>query len=164
LDLLGSVQHQGWKYLVTLDEAWLYFSNQHKQIWLPDQEDLPTIQRQTISSPKTMLTVVWNPLGFHLVSLLPKGQNWTSQYYIDHILPKICALPDARDRRKLVVHADNARPHVAERVKQYLEDNNLKSASHPAYSPDCSKGQHSRLEKSFSMGWFEFWLTLHSRP
>jgi hypothetical protein len=25
LDLLGSVQHQGWKYLVTLDEAWFYF-------------------------------------------------------------------------------------------------------------------------------------------
>jgi hypothetical protein len=58
LDLLGSVQHHGWKYLVTLDDAWFYFSNQHEQIWFPDQEDPPTIQRQTISSPKTMLTVV----------------------------------------------------------------------------------------------------------
>jgi hypothetical protein len=29
LDLLGSVQHQGCKYLVTLDEACLYFSSQH---------------------------------------------------------------------------------------------------------------------------------------
>jgi hypothetical protein len=73
LDLLGSVQHQGWKYLVTLDEAWFYFSNQHEQIWLPDQEDPSTIQRQTINSPKTMLTVVWNAHGFHMVSLLPKG-------------------------------------------------------------------------------------------
>jgi hypothetical protein len=27
-----------------------------------------------------------------------------------------------------MVHADNARPHVAKRVKQYLEDNNRKSA------------------------------------
>jgi hypothetical protein len=72
---LGSVQHQGWKYLVTLDEAWFYFSNQHEQIWLPDQEDPPKIQRQTISSPKAMLTVVWNPHGFHLVSLLPEGQK-----------------------------------------------------------------------------------------
>jgi hypothetical protein len=156
LDLLGSVQHQGWKYLVTLDEAWFYFSNQHEQIWLPNQEDPPTIQRQTISSPKTMLTVVWNPHGFQLVSLLPKGQKWTSQYYIDHILPEICALRDARDRRKLVVHANNARPHVAKRFKQYLEDNNLKSAPHPPYSPDSSKRQNSRLQKSFSMGYFEF--------
>jgi hypothetical protein len=113
LDLLGSVQHHGWKHFVTLDEAWFDFSNQHEQIWLPDQEDPPTIQRQTINSPKTMLTVLWNPHGFHLVSLLPKGQKWISQYYIDHILPEICALLDARDRRKLVVHAHNARPHVA---------------------------------------------------
>jgi hypothetical protein len=52
-----------WKYLATLGEAWFYFSNQHKQIWLPDREDPPTIQRQTVSIPKTMLTVVWNPHG-----------------------------------------------------------------------------------------------------
>jgi hypothetical protein len=111
-----------------------------------------------------MLTMVWNPHGFHLVSLLPKGQKWTIQDYVDHILPEICTLRDATDHRKLVVHADNARPHVAKTVKQYLEDNNLKSAPHPPYSQDCSKGQNSRLQKSFSMGWFEFWLTFHSRP
>jgi hypothetical protein len=140
LDLLGSAQHQGWKYLVTLDEAWFYLSNQHEQIWPPDQEDPPTIQRQTISSPKTMLTVVWNQHGFHLVSLLPKRQKWTSQYYIDHILAEICTLRDARDRLKLMVHADNAKPHVVKRVTQYLEDNNLKSTPHPPYSSDYSKG------------------------
>jgi hypothetical protein len=83
-----------------------------------------------------MLTMVWNPHGFHLVSLLPKGQKSTSQHYIDHILPEICALCDARDRRKLVVRADNARPHVAKRAKQYLKDNNLKSAPHPPSTPD----------------------------
>jgi histone-lysine N-methyltransferase SETMAR len=85
-----------------------------------------------------MLTVVWNPHGFHLVSLLSKGQKWTSPYDIDHILPEICALRDARDRRKLVVHADNARPHLAKRVKQYLEDTNLKSALHAPYSSDLA--------------------------
>jgi hypothetical protein len=71
-----------------------------------------------------------------LVSLLPKGQKWTSQYYINHILPEICAPGDVRDRRKLVVHAGNARPHVAKKIKQYLEDNNLKNAPHAPYSPD----------------------------
>jgi hypothetical protein len=75
LDLLGPGQHQAWKYLVTLDEAWFYFPNQHEQIWLSDQENPPTIQRQTTSSPKTMLTVIWNPHGFHLISLLLKGQK-----------------------------------------------------------------------------------------
>jgi histone-lysine N-methyltransferase SETMAR len=138
LDLLGSVQHHGCKYLVTLDEAWFYFSNQHEQIWLPEQEDQPTIQQQKISGPKTMLTVMWNPDGFHMESLLPKWHKWTSQYYIDYILPGICALRDASDRRKLAVHADNARSQVAKRVKQYLDDNSLKSAPHPPYSPDLT--------------------------
>jgi hypothetical protein len=108
--------------------------------------------------------VVWNPHGFHLGSLLPKGQKWTTQYYIDHILPEIYTLCNARVRRKLVAHAENARPRVAKRVKQYLEANNLKSAPHPPYFPDCSRGQNSRLQKSFLMEWFEFWLTFHSRP
>jgi hypothetical protein len=36
----------------------------------------PTIERQTIRSPKAMLNVVRNPHGFHLVSVLPKGQKW----------------------------------------------------------------------------------------
>jgi hypothetical protein len=92
-----------------------------------------------------MLTVVWNPYGFHLVFLLPKGQKWTSQYYVDHILPGTCALRDARDRRKLVVHADNARPYVAKRVKQYLEDNNLKIASHPPLLPRLLQGTEFRI-------------------
>jgi hypothetical protein len=35
-----------------------------------------------------------------------------------------------------------------QRVKQYLEYNNLKSAPHPPYSPDCSKGQNSIVQKT----------------
>jgi hypothetical protein len=102
---------------VTLDEIWFCFSNHHEQSWLPDYEDSPTIERQTISSPKTVLTVVRNPHGFHLVNVLPNGQAWTSQYYIGYILPEIGAVRDARDLRKLVVHADNAKQHVIKRAK-----------------------------------------------
>jgi hypothetical protein len=45
LDSLHSIQHQGCKYFVALDEAWFYFSNQQEQIWLPDQEDSPAVER-----------------------------------------------------------------------------------------------------------------------
>jgi hypothetical protein len=47
-----------------------------------------------ISSPKAMLTMVWNPHGFHLVNVLSKGQKWTNQYYI---FPEIGALSDVKD-------------------------------------------------------------------
>jgi hypothetical protein len=35
-----------------------------------------------------------------------------------------------------MVHAGNAMPHVAKRVKQSLDENSLKSAPHPPYSPE----------------------------
>jgi hypothetical protein len=115
LDLLHSVQHRGWKYTATFDDAGFHFSNQYEQIWLPDHEDPPTIERQTISSPTTILTVVWNPYGFHLVKILPRGQKWTIQYYIDCVLLEIRSLHGVGDQRRLVVHIDDAKPHVAKR-------------------------------------------------
>jgi histone-lysine N-methyltransferase SETMAR len=38
----------------------------------------------------------------------------------------------------LVVHVDHAKPHVAKRVKQFLDDHNLRIAPHPFYSPDLA--------------------------
>jgi histone-lysine N-methyltransferase SETMAR len=91
-----------------------------------------------ISSPKTMLTVVWNPDGFHVIKVLPRGWKLTSQYYIDNILSEICALHIAGDRNKLVIHADNVRPHVSTRVKEYMEEDGLRTAPHPPYFPDLA--------------------------
>jgi histone-lysine N-methyltransferase SETMAR len=140
---------------VTLDEGWFDFSNQHEQIWLPEDEDPPTNAWLMISSPKTMLTVVRNPHGFHVVKVLPRGCKWTNQYDIDNILPEICALHFAGDRRKLFVHADNARSHVPTRLKQHMEDHSLRTASHPPYSSDLAPsdfflfGYHKRtLQRS----------------
>jgi hypothetical protein len=138
MDLLRPLQHQSWKYVVTFDEAWVYFSNQHEQIWLPEDEDPPTNARPTIDSPKTMLTVLWNPHGFHVIKVLPRGCKWTSPYSIDNILPEICPLHIAGDRRKFEIHADNARPHVSTSVKRYMEEHSLRAAPNPPYSPDLA--------------------------
>jgi hypothetical protein len=89
-----------------------------------------------IDSLKTMLTVVRNPHGFHVIKVLPRGCKWTSQYYIDNVIPEICALHIAGDRRKLVFHAENERSHVSTRAKQYMEEHGLRTAPHPPYSPD----------------------------
>jgi hypothetical protein len=67
LDLLDSAQHQGWKYLVTLDEVWFYFSNQHEQIWLRDQEDpannSTTNDQQPENNADSGVEFTWIPLG-----------------------------------------------------------------------------------------------------
>jgi transposase len=79
---------------------------------------------------------VWNPHGFHVVKVLPRGCKWTSQYDIDDILLEIGALHIPGDQRKLVIHPDNASPYVSTRVKQSMEEHGLRMAPHPPYSPD----------------------------
>jgi hypothetical protein len=37
---------------------------------------------------------------------------------------------------KLIIHADNPRLHVAMMTQQFLEQNAMKRAPYPAYSPD----------------------------
>jgi hypothetical protein len=110
-----------------------------------------------------MVTVVSNPHRFHLVHVLSKDQKCTSRFYIDHIFSELGALRDARDRRKFVTHADNAKPQVTKSVKHYLDENGLRSAPHPPFPPDLalsdffssvmskeySESQNFRLQKSF---------------
>jgi hypothetical protein len=62
------------------------------------------------------------------------------QCYFDNILPEIYALYDEKDPRRLVIHADNAKPHIAKGVKNYMDHHNLRTPSHSPYSPDSARG------------------------
>jgi histone-lysine N-methyltransferase SETMAR len=84
-----------------------------------------------------MLTIVWNPHGFHLIKVLEKDRKFNAGYYIAEILEPLFqwrSIEAACDERKLLVHADNARPHIAMLSTQCF--NRRKSAPHPPYSPD----------------------------
>jgi histone-lysine N-methyltransferase SETMAR len=86
-----------------------------------------------------MLTIVWNPRGFHLIKVLEKGRKFNAGYYIAEILEPLSqwrSIEAAGNERKLLVHADNARPHTAKLSTQYFNENRMKSAPHPPYSPD----------------------------
>jgi hypothetical protein len=67
-----------------------------------------------------MLTIVWNPHGFHLIDVLPNGSKFNPGHHISHILsplPEILALYQNDPRTHFLIHADNARIH---RVKELL--------------------------------------------
>jgi histone-lysine N-methyltransferase SETMAR len=88
-----------------------------------------------------MLTIVWNPGGFHLVNILPKGFKFNASHYVTQIfdsLSKWRKTQVGRTSRKLIVHADNARPHTAKMTSQFMEQNSMQRAPHPAYSPDLA--------------------------
>jgi hypothetical protein len=49
---LPSIKHQGWQFIITLDESWFYFSTDHEEIWLRVEEQPPEGPRHTIQDPK----------------------------------------------------------------------------------------------------------------
>jgi hypothetical protein len=51
LQLLLSMKHQSWKYIVTFDEAWFYFCADYETIWLTTREPKPDRERRIVSSP-----------------------------------------------------------------------------------------------------------------
>jgi hypothetical protein len=62
-----SVQSTGqWHDIVTLDESWIYLFSEHDLVWTAPREIVVDRERHTVRSKKFMLTVVWNPIGFHV--------------------------------------------------------------------------------------------------
>jgi hypothetical protein len=88
-----------------------------------------------------MLARVWNPGGFHLVNILPKGFKFNATYYVTQILDPLSKwrrTQVGRTNRKLIVHADNARPHTATMTSRFMEQNSMQREPYLAYSPDLA--------------------------
>jgi hypothetical protein len=85
-----------------------------------------------------MLTIGWNPLGFHVLNSLPKGRTCNAEDYRDNILTALLPLRPLVDGRRLMIHADNARPHTSQKCRTVCAENGLRLASHLPYSPDLA--------------------------
>jgi hypothetical protein len=119
---LGSIGHHGWQFIISLDASWPYLSTDHAQIWLRAERQPPERPRHTIQDSKMIVTIAWNPLGFHFLNALPKGNTFNAEYYRVNILTKVVPLRRQIDGRRLVIHADNARPHTARKCRPLCEE------------------------------------------
>jgi histone-lysine N-methyltransferase SETMAR len=115
-----------------------YLSLDHEQIWLRVEEQPPERPRHTIQDPKRIMTIAWNPLGFHLLDAFPKGNTFNAEYYRLNILTEFLLLRQQDAERRLVIRADNARPHTARKCRAFCEENQLRLAVHSPYSPDLA--------------------------
>jgi hypothetical protein len=90
-----------------------------------------------------MVIMVWNPSGFHVIQALPSGCNFNTGCHrreseIREPLSEWRREQAAGASRKLIVHADNTRRHMAAAAQEFTEDNGLERAIHPQYSPDLA--------------------------
>jgi transposase len=143
LRLLRSMNNGRRHLIMTLDECWFYLHEDHSVQWLPPGEKPAVRERITVETPKMMLTIVWNTKRFHVVEILPKGVKFNAGYFCNSILRAL--VPDDGDvgRRKMVIHHDNARPHAAWRTRAFMDENSMKPAPHPPYSPDLAPSDFS---------------------
>jgi hypothetical protein len=139
--LLTTQQERYWHDVVTLDESWFYRNTDHDRTWLRADEKVSEKERHAVHSEKSMSTIVWNPSGFHLITVLSKGIKFNANHYITDILVQLLEsrIPqvDGNDR-KLIVYAENARPHTAGVTLKFLKEKKTKKAPHPPYSPDLA--------------------------
>jgi hypothetical protein len=84
-----------------------------------------------------MLTVIWNTRSFPVIDAMPRGEKFSTRYFIDKILT-ICVYLIPTGRRKLVIHACNSRRYNAKVVPDFMSQEQAKSATHPQYSPDLA--------------------------
>jgi hypothetical protein len=148
-----------WHDIIALDESWIYLFSEHDLVWTASGEIVVDMERNIVQSPKFMLTVVWNPIGFHV----PKGHKFNAQDYANDIL---AAISDWRQQtggtrtNKLWVHSDNARAHTAKMSRHYIGLNRMKQAPHPPYSPDLAPSDFFLLATSTESCW-DIALKLH---
>jgi histone-lysine N-methyltransferase SETMAR len=76
-----------------------------------------------------------------LIKVFEKDGKFNAGYYIAEIIEPLSqwrSIEAADNERKLLVHADNARLHTAKLPTQYFNENRMKSAPHPPYSPNLA--------------------------
>jgi hypothetical protein len=78
-----------------------------------------------------MATIAWNPLRFPLIVALSKGRTFNAEYYRDNILAALTQFQPEDNRRKFVVHADNAKAPTPQKSRTFCEENGLRLAPHP---------------------------------
>jgi hypothetical protein len=135
---LCSIKHQGWQFIVTHDESWFDLRIDHKQMWLRPEEKPLERPHHTFQNPTMMVTITWNPLKFHMLDALPKGNSFTrgEGYYRDNIFAGLVPLRPAGEERPFYLHADNARVDTAQKCRYFGRENGLRTIPHPPYSYD----------------------------
>jgi hypothetical protein len=98
---------------------------------------VPGRQLYMIQSLKLILTIAWNPSGFHVLDIFRKREKFNIGYDMSAILQPLVAWHQAEvtwPEPKLIAHVDDAKPHTVKVTLTFCEQNSLKMA----FIPSCS--------------------------
>ena len=132
--------------VITADETWIYLYDpalkQQSSEWVRKGGSRPLKARAAKSALKVMVITFFDMKGMIYTHTVPHGQTVNAKYYVEvlHQLMRI-HIPQKRPEMKngaWKLHHDNARPHVATIVTEFLSKKNVEVIPHPPYSPDLA--------------------------
>lgn len=131
------------KRIITGDEKWVVYNNiTRKRSWSQPNEPPQTTSKPDIHQKKVLLSVWWDYKGIVYFELLPRNQTINSEVYIDQLTKLDAEIkknrPELANRKGIVFHHDNARPHTSLTTRQKLLQLGWDVLPHPPYSPDIA--------------------------
>lgn len=129
--------------IVTGDEKWVLYNNiKRRHQWLSPEDRPAQHPRDGLHPLKVLLCVWWDAEGIIHFELLPHNQTITAEVYCQQLCRLKSALEQKRpglvNRRGVLFHQDNARPHTARTTCTQLQEFGWEKMVHPPYSPDLA--------------------------
>ena len=131
------------KRMITGDEKWItYDNNVRKRSWSMSGEAVQTVAKPVLTPRKVMLSVWWDWKGIVHRELLESGHTINSTLYCQQLMRLKQAIkkkqPELINKKGVVFHHDNARPHISLLTRQKLRELGWEVLMHPPYSPDLA--------------------------
>jgi histone-lysine N-methyltransferase SETMAR len=125
---------------LAIDESWVRLysppDRDQQRFWLKPGEASPEIVAPELRERKAMLILAMDKNGVAFWHLCPEGQTVTAEVYRDFLSGHMEQWMAEKSIRKPILLHDNARPHKAVLVRDYLASQNIETWCHPPYSPD----------------------------
>ena len=139
--------------MVTMDDTCIPLFNpktkrQSKQ-WKHSDSPPPKKFQVGAFAEKILYSIFWDQKGIILLNPLPKGMTITGKCYRDILKNQL--LPAVAEMRpelvgKFIIHQDNATPHKAQIVTEFLVEEGIETLRHPPYSPDLAPSDFSLFD------------------
>lgn len=144
IDLLAAYSRRGAKdKIIVIDEKWIYLRDvpppQCNRAWVDEAGDRPHMARRTISDKKVLIILASN-FSKSLVykEVLHDGGSINAERYLQFLENMTNEFEGTLPRWEMIIQHDNARPHVARVVQDWLAGQHVTLLKQPAYSPDTN--------------------------
>ena len=134
--------------IVTGDVKWIHYDNpKRKKSYVKPGQPAKSTAKPNIQGTMVMLYIWWAQNGVLYYELLKPGETINGERYRTQLfrLKRTIAenRPEYATRHKAIIfHQDNARPHVAIPVKNYLENSGWEVLPHPPYGSDLAPSEY----------------------